>query len=106
MLKVETQTTQGSGRVHSPPWQQAGSTAAVGLQALEESVSLEKSRSEEALEKSQARVCELENHLADQKEVCPAGGGWLEGLRETEDRWGEGALACGVLAWTPQLGEA
>lgn len=96
MLKVEKQTTQGSGRVHSLPWQQAGSTEAVGLQALEESVSLEKSRSEEALEKAQARVCELENHLADQKEVCPAGGDRLKGLRETEDRWCEGALA-----WTP-----
>jgi hypothetical protein len=106
MLEVEKQTTQGPGRVHSLPWQQADSTAAVGLQALEESIGQEKSRSEEALEKAQARVRELENHLASQKEVHGAGGGQLKGLRETEDRWGEGVLSCPVLTWTPQLGEA
>ncbi|XP_017175761.1 forkhead-associated domain-containing protein 1 isoform X8 [Mus musculus] len=37
--------------------------------ALEESIGQEKSRSEEALEKAQARVRELENHLASQKEA-------------------------------------
>ncbi|XP_021056322.1 forkhead-associated domain-containing protein 1 [Mus pahari] len=37
--------------------------------ALEESIGQDKSRSEEALEKVQARVRELENHLAGQKEA-------------------------------------
>lgn len=68
------------------------------LQALEESIGQEKSRSEETLEKVQSQVRELESHLACQKEVRPAGGGWLKGLWETEGRWGEGAC--------PSLGSA
>lgn len=72
---MERQTTQGPGRVHFLPWQQVDSTMAVGLQALEESIAQEKNKSEEA----QTRVRELENHLAGQKEVRPAGEGWLEG---------------------------
>lgn len=42
---------------------------AVGLQALEESIAEEKNRLQEDLEMTQARVHELEDHLACQKEV-------------------------------------
>lgn len=48
---------------------------AVGLQALEESTAEEKNKLQEDLETAQARVHELEDDLASQKEVRPAGGG-------------------------------
>lgn len=81
---------------------------AVGLQALEESIAQEKNQLQEALETTQARVHELENQLACQKEVRPAAGGWLKGLQEAEDRRAEGGRSSVlfVLAWTLQLGEA
>lgn len=95
---MEKQTTRGPGRVHFLPWQQVDSTTAVGLQALEESIAQEKNKSEEALETVQTRVRELENHLAGQKEVRPAGGGWLEGTAGDRRQvgWGEGdtVLCC------------
>lgn len=68
---------------------------AVGLQALEESVAEEKNKLQGDLEMTQARVHELEDDLACQKEVRPAGGGWLKGLWEAEDRQAEGgAVLC------------
>lgn len=104
---MEGQTRKSPGRVHILPWQQVDSTTAVGLQALEESTAQEKHRSQEALEKAQTRVRDLECHLASQKEVYPAQGGRLEGLWETEEG---GAWGCCpvlfVLAWALQLGEA
>lgn len=95
---MEKQTTQGPGRGHFLPWQQVDSATAVGLQALEESTTQEKNKSGEALETAQTRVRELENHLASQKEVRPAGGGWLEGTAGDSGRWGgvRGALSCAV----------
>lgn len=98
MPKTEKQTTRGPGRVHFLPWQQVDSTTAVALQALEESIAQEKNKSEEALETVQTRVRELENHLAGQKEVRPAGGAGLKGLQETEGKWSgvRGTLSCAV----------
>lgn len=66
---MEAQTKQSPGRVHVLPWQQVDSTTAVGLQALEESITQEKHRAQEALEKAQTRIRDLESHLACQKEV-------------------------------------
>ncbi|KAK7806319.1 hypothetical protein U0070_027321 [Myodes glareolus] len=66
---MEAQTKQSPGRVHVLPWQQVDSTTAVGLQALEESITQEKHRAQEVLEKAQTRIHDLESHLACQKEV-------------------------------------
>lgn len=82
MQSTGTQSRQSLGRVHFLPWQQGDSTTAVGLQALEESITQERNREQEALEKVQARVRELESYLSCQKEVRPAWGGRLEGLQE------------------------
>lgn len=83
---MEAQTRQSPGRVHVLPWQQVDSTTALGLQALEESITQEKHRAQEALEKAQTRIRDLESHLACQKEVRPALGGrpacWRDCRRE------------------------
>lgn len=100
MLRLGKQSRQRPGRVHFLPWQQVGPTTVVGLQALEESIAQEKDRAQEALGKVQARVRELENHLACQKEVRAAWGGWLE-VRA----WGRYPVLF-VLAWALELGDA
>lgn len=108
---MEVQTKQSPGRVHVLPWQQVDSTTAVGLQALEESITQEKHRAQEALEKAQTRIRDLESHLASQKEVRPAPGG--QPARGTEgDRRGVGhsstILCClswpGLCSWEKQRG--
>lgn len=46
---------------------------AVGFQALEENIIQEKNRAKEALEEEQSKVRDLENRLAQQKEVRDLG---------------------------------
>lgn len=99
MLRTEEQTRQSPGRGYFLPWQQVDSTTGVGLQALEESITREKHRAQEALEKAQGRVCDLESHLACQKEVHPAGGGLLKGLRGDGRRVGHGGAVLCCLSW-------
>lgn len=95
---MEAQTRQSPGRVHILPWQQVASTTALGLQALEESITQEKHRAQEALEKAQTQIRDLESHLACQKEVRPALGGRPAGGTAGERRGvgHSGAVLCGL----------